>query len=256
MSEDLDRVMGAEKGNEQQTSHLPQVATKPYYKTEFGILYCGDALEVMAGLEANSVDLMVTDPPYFLPAQHYQTRRQFRRNFSDLGILEFFFRIVFEQVQRVLADNGSFYWFCDGQSYPLFYWYSYFFTKNVRPLIWDKKTSINGYGWRHQHELILWGEMPKSKPIKTGDGDIIRCPAVKIDERKHPAEKPKWLIESFIEKSTDEGSVVFDPFLGSGTTAIACEELGRRWIGIELNPDYCEIAKGRIDPIARQGKLF
>jgi len=142
------------------------------------------------------------------------------------------------QFERVLKDDASFYIFCDGQSYPLFYYYSYFFTKTVRPLIWDKKVSINGYTWRHQHEIILFGEMPNSRPIPTGDGDIIRCSAVKVNERVHPAQKPIELIKTLILKSSKEQDLVLDPFAGSGTTVKACIETNRNYIGIELNGEY------------------
>ncbi len=111
----------------------------------------GDCIDEMQQMEENSVDLIVTDPPYFLPANHYQTRKQFSRNFGDLGILEHFFKDVFKEMVRVLKPTGRLYIFCDGQSYPLFYYHLYPYCKSVRPLIWDKKTSINGYSWRHQH---------------------------------------------------------------------------------------------------------
>ena len=94
-------------------------------------IICGDCLEVMKEMPDKCVDLIVTDPPYFLPAQHYQTRKTFQRNFGDLGILEGFFKLIFEQFSRILKNDGSFYIFCDGQSYPLFYYYGYFSLKQL-----------------------------------------------------------------------------------------------------------------------------
>jgi len=210
-------------------------------------IICGDCLKVMKDIPDNSIDLVLTDPPYFLPASHYQTRKQFIRNFSDLGILEYFIKDTFLQFNRITKESGTIYIFCDGQSYPLFYYHLYPFCKSVRPLIWDKKTSINGYSWRHQHELIIFAEMPKSKPIPTGDGDILRYSAVKVDSREHPAEKPIDLNKTLIEKSSQENDIILDPFLGSGTTAVACKSLGRRYIGIEISPEYCEIARRRVN---------
>ena len=99
----------------------------PYYETELGKLYHGDCLQIMPELEP--VDLVLTDPPYFLPAQHYQTRKQFKRNFSDLGILEYFFKSFFKVTENALKKTGSIYLFCDGQSCPLFYYYAYFVFK-------------------------------------------------------------------------------------------------------------------------------
>ena len=72
----------------------------------------------------------------------------------------------------------------------------------------------------------------------------------------HPTQKPVALIGWLLKKFSQENDLIFDPFLGSGTTAVACEKLGRRWIGIEISEKYCEIAARRIDNEARQGKLF
>ena len=208
-------------------------------------LYHGDCLEVLKTLDAGSVDAVVTDPPYFLPAQHYQTRKVQRRNFSDLGILEHFFKDLFAELALALAPTGTFYLFCDGQSYPLFWYHAFGMCKSARPVVWDKLTSINGYYWRHQHELILFGEMPESKPLPTGDGDIIRCRAVPVDDRTHPAEKPVELVARLLAK-LPEGATVLDPFMGSGTTGVACVQTGRSFIGIEIDAGYYAIAERRI----------
>ena len=206
----------------------------------------GDCLEVMKDIPDKSIDMILTDPPYFLPATHYQTRKVFSRNFSDLGILEHFIKDFFSEVKRVIKDDGVIYVFCDGQSYPLFYYHLYHFCRSVRPLIWDKKISINGYSWRHQHEIIIFAQMPKERPVPTGDGDILRYSAVKIDERKHPAEKPIELLEQFIKKSSKENDTILDPFAGSGTTGVACKMLGRNYILIEKEPGYVKICEDRI----------
>jgi len=210
-------------------------------------ILCGDCLEVMPKWPDNCIPLIVTDPPYFLPVQHYQTRRKFQRSFSDLGILEHFFKDFFSFVRRIIEPKGYMYVFCDGQSYPLFYYHSYLLSKAVRPLIWDKQTSINGYAWRHQHEIILFAEMPEVSPIPTGDGDIIKCRAVPIKERKHPAEKPLNLIIRILEKHNS--NLILDPFCGSGTTCVAAKVLGRQFIGIEKDPEYCKIAHQRLKEV-------
>ena len=217
---------------------------------------CGDASEVLKEITSQSIDLIITDPPYFLPARHYETRRYFKRNFADLGILEGFFKAIFSEIERILKPTGTFYIFCDGQSYPLFYYYSYFIAKSVRPLIWDKLTSINGYTWRHQHELILFAEMPKAKVRTTGDGDILRCRAVPIDQRMHPAQKPLELIKILILKSSEENDIILDMFSGSGTTLLAAKEVKRRFIGIELNEDYVKIANQRLSESSSQSRLL
>ena len=73
---------------------------------------------------------------------------------------------------------------------------------------------------------------------------------------QHPTEKPINLFGHFIELHSQKGEVILDPFLGSGTTAVACERLGRNWIGIEIDPEYCKIAEKRVAAERAQGKLF
>lgn len=209
-------------------------------KMENKIIY-GDCIDELKDIPNNSIDLIVTDPPYFLPAQHYNTRKEFRRNFGDLGVMEGFIKFVFNEFKRIMKDSGRLYIFCNGQSYPLFYYHLYPFCKNVRPLIWDKKVSINGYSWRHQHEMIIFAEMPKAKPIPTGDGDILRCSAVKVGERKHPAEKPIELLVKLIKKSSNEKDLILDPFAGSGATMKACFLCNRNYIMIEKELSYYKL---------------
>jgi len=228
---------------------------EPYYQTELGKLYCGDCLDILPTTPAASVDLVVTDPPYFLPATHYNTRKQFSRNFSDLGILEHFYKDFFRELSRIVKPQGTLYVFCDGQSYPLFYYHLYPYCKTVRPLIWNKKTSINGYSWRHQHEIIIFAEMPEAKPIPSGDGDIIEYSAVEIEKRKHPAEKPVDLIRCLINKSVNPYSVVCDPFIGSGTVGVVCQQLKTNWWGIEIGREYCDVAISRLKGEGGQVRL-
>ena len=75
-------------------------------------------------------------------------------------------------------------------------------------------------------------------------------------ENYHPTQKPVALIVWILSLQWTPAGTVLDPFLGSGTTAVACEQLGRKWIGIEIEEKYCEIAAKRIDAENRQLKLF
>jgi DNA modification methylase len=206
----------------------------------------GDCLQVMRGMAGDSVDAIVTDPPYFLPATHYNVRSGSFRSLSDLGILEHFFSSFFLEARRVLKTTGFLYAFCDGQSYPVFYVTAYRHFRKLRPLIWDKQMSLNGYAWRHQHELILFAESEGSPHVNTGDGDVLRCRVVSVGEREHLAEKPVELLSRLIAKTTPEGGTVLDPFTGSGSTGIAALKGGFDFIGIEREPEYAESARVRI----------
>lgn len=218
-------------------------------------LYCGDCLDVLP--ELNNIESVITDPPFFVPVQHYVQARgsELKKNFGDLSVLKHFFKQIFKSFGEILDKNGSIYCFCDGQSYPLVFEGMYPIVKRVRPLIWDKLTSYNGYTWRHQHEIIAWGEMPDAEQIPTGDGDILKCRAVPVGERLHPAEKPVELIKLLINKLKIESNIL-DPFMGSGSTGVAALQAGRKFIGIETDERYFEIACKRIQKANDQGDFI
>lgn len=93
--------------------------------------------------------------------------------------------------------------------------------------------------------------MQKARKVPTGDGDILRYSAVKVKERKHPAEKPIELLKRLIDKSTLEGDVILDCFMGAGSTGVACKRLNRNFIGIELSKEYFNIAIERIREVEK-----
>jgi len=209
-------------------------------------IVCGDCLELMPELPDKFIDLVITDPPYFLPARHYGARKLFARTLSDISILDFYFKHFAVGLDRLLKPTGTLYMFCDGQSYPVFYAILYSYFKSLRPLVWDKLTSINGYGWRHQYELIIFAERDETKPIPTGDGDILKYRAVKVDDREHPAEKPKDLITALMLKSSKPGDIVADFYCGAGVVTKVAKLNNRNFIGIDIDHDYCEIARKRL----------
>jgi len=216
---------------------------------ELDKIYNMDCLEGLDKVDDNSIDLIVSDPPYYLPTQTYcPTRKQNRytRTLSDTSIFKTYFEMIFKKLDRVLKDTGSFYVFCDAQSYPIFYQVMFPLCKHVRLLVWDKLVSYNGYTWRHQHELIAWGEREKSKPIPTGDGDVIKCRGVLQKDRKHLAEKPIAILEKIISKHVKKDLVVCDPYIGSGSTALACKNIGVNFIGFEIDENYYNISLQRL----------
>ena len=220
-------------------------AGSPFFRDHAVTLYHGDCREILPTLKGQ-VDCVVTDPPYFLPAAHYSVRGETSKSIGDLSILEYYFRGLLKEIYDCLTPEGVAYVFCDGQSYPIFHRVGYSQWKRIRPLIWDKGTSVNGYAWRHQHELIAYMEKDGSPKVPTGDGDVIRENAVKVANREHLAEKPSKLIMRLIQKSTKEGQTILDPFAGCGSALLAARDCGRKAIGIEMEEKYCDIAKRRI----------
>lgn len=219
-----------------------------------------DCLEGLREVPDKSVDLIVTDPPYFLSMGHAGSstnaarlgseQLNSNRAFNDLAICTPFYRQLFREYSRVLKDDGTFYFFTDWRGYAY-----YFPLINaelpVRNLIvWDKKSGPGSF-YSFAHELVIFGTY-KSK-TKAGVGTNVwreaafNSGAKKTNgEKVHPTQKPVELIAKMIEDSTEPGAVVLDTFMGSGTTAVACLRTGREYIGFELDERYHAIAQQRV----------
>lgn len=220
-----------------------------------------DCLEGLQAIPDKSVDLIVTDPPYFLSMGHAgsktnaQTARKSEaltsnRTFNDLAICTPFYKQLFAEYARVLKKDGSFYFFTDWRGYAY-----YFPLLNaalpVRNLIcWDKKGGPGSF-YSFAHELIVFGTY-KGKTKGGVGSNVWRIPAFSSGakstngEKVHPTQKPWEIIAKAIEDSTEPGAVVLDTFMGSGTTAVACLKTGRNYIGFELDEGYHETAQQRI----------
>ena len=225
-----------------------------------------DCLEGLRDVPDNSVDLIVTDPPYFLSMGHAGSSSNSKRSdsemlnsnrtFNDLAICTPFYKQLFAEYRRVLKDDGSFYFFNDWRGY------AYYFplinaelpVRNL--IIWDKKSGPGSF-YSFAHEFIIFGTR-KSK-IKKGAGtNVWRMAAFSSGakstngEKVHPTQKPIELITKAIEDATEPGAVVLDTFMGSGTTAVAAIRSGRNFIGFELDEKYHAIAMGRVEDELRQ----
>jgi DNA modification methylase len=111
-------------------------------------------------------------------------------------------------------------------------------------IVWDKDSPGMGVGWRSQHELILCG-MKVTQPFdphQKAQGNVIR--SKRTGNVNHPTEKPVEILETVIHV-TDWATTIYDPFLGSGTTLIACERMGRKCRAVEIAPGYVAVALQR-----------
>lgn len=218
---------------------------------------CCDCLDGLREVPDQSVDLIVTDPPYFLSMGHAGSKTNAQsvqlnsnRAFNDLAICTPFYRQLFEEFARVLKETGSFYFFTDWRGYA-YYFPMINAALPVRNLIvWDKKSGPGSF-YSFAHELIIFGTY-RSK-TKAGVGSNVWREAAFSSgarstdgEKVHPTQKPVALLTRMIEDSTEPGAVVLDTFMGSGTTAVACLKSGRQFIGFELDEQYHAIAQQRI----------
>lgn len=221
---------------------------KPYYEEKGITIYHGDCRDVLPDLTRESVDAFVTDPPFFMPAAHFQSRVKWQRSWGDCSILGTFWRAILDAVMPVLKSTGHAITFCNGDSYPVFYPEMYRRFDTLKCLVWDKGHVGLGRIWRHQHELVLAGRWADSFVDIGGRlwSDVIRVDASPSTDREHPVEKPPSLLEHLILPIVPRDGCVLDPFMGSGTTLRAAKDLGRKAIGIEIEEKYCEIAANRL----------
>jgi site-specific DNA-methyltransferase (adenine-specific) len=208
-------------------------------------LYKGDCLDVMDKLISKNVqvDCIITDPPYGMSYKSTLERHRPIINDNNLNWLEPFAEKAF----KLLKDSAHGYVFCSHHHVDKFkiVLESVFDYKNI--LIWEKNTiGLNDFfsNYGPKYEMIVYFNKGRKELKGKREPNIFKF--IKPANELHPTQKPVDLIEYLISKSTDEGDVIIDPFMGSGTTGVACKNLKRRFIGIELDEEYYNIAKNRI----------
>lgn len=208
-----------------------------------GIVFNEDCFEGVKKLKDKSVKLFILDPPY---TKFYGG--DYKTTGGDFKFLEFYFERFAQLIIPKLKDTGSCFIFCDFRTYPGIFngFINYVTPANL--IIWKKNFLGPGVNFRPMHELIVYLPMADAKSPKDRHiTDIWEAPRPK--DKHHIYQKPKELIRIAVGNCSDEGDLVVDTFLGSGTTAIVCRELNRRFIGYESNPKHYETSKERIKQI-------
>ena len=214
----------------------------PYYETELGKLYHGDCLEIMPQLEP--VDLVLTDPPYgigkkierdYCAGVAHRVKYPVPVEKWDIIPPPKYFEMVYKISANQIIFGGN------------------FFAEHLKNsscwLVWDKDRKNR----MADCELVYTSFDTAVRKFKyTWNGMIKEAP----EKRYHPTQKPVGLIMQILRKYSQETDVTLDTHIGSGTTAVACERLNRKWIGIEIEEKYCEIAAKRIENERKQRKLF
>ncbi len=210
-------------------------------------IFQGDCLEIMKKIPDKSIDCLITDPPYSIGT----TSTGNRGSWLDNNLIKPFFSIWFGEIKRVLKDDADWYINTDWRTYSFLYPIAteYLSVKNC--IVWDYEWIKAGSHYRFSHEFILYGNKVSGKKRKFAPSkenrDVWRIPPVNFTTSKnHPAEKPTGLIKKMLENSTKEDDVVLDTFSGSGTTAVACKEMNRKYIGIEIDPNYVKVSNKRL----------
>jgi len=245
------------------------------FETSNGILYHADCREQLKLIPSDSIDLIIIDPPYLTTKEKWDTVEIVNENLS-------------RQLHKIGSTQSSLYVWCGigEKSQSLIRWFPIFakhwYFKDL--ITWKKQRGYgNRKGWLYTREEIMWFVKSKNQFIwrqefqysneksnfvlgkgawatKTG---YKRIPNVWTDVKenyfgtrlttisvKHYTPKPLEALIRIIKVHTDKNSIVLDAFCGSGSTAIACEKLNRKWIGIEINKEFCQIVQQRFQNLS------
>ena len=219
----------------------------PDYQCEGVTLYCGDCLDILPTLEAGSVDAVVTDPPYGLGniMTKDRTKNSCWTNPGWDGGLKWD-ATTCDQAIEACAALGVPACIWGGNNYPL--------PPNRGWFVWDKKQPDT---WSSGQCELAWTNIARPNRVYR----MAQCEAHgEMRPKQHPTQKPVSLIAWCMRmmRLPEAGVTILDPFMGSGTTGVACINTGRRFIGIEKEPKYFEIAVKRIEAAIadRKSQLF
>ena len=194
-------------------------------------IYQGDCLELLKNISSDSIDLVITDPPY---GMGFQSNYRKVKHDGIIGDDTLPLDAIKECIR--VAKNAC-YVFCRWDNLKDM-------PKPRSVLVWVKNNWSMG-DLKHEHgrqwEAICFYPKDGHEFVKRIP-DVIHCNRTGND--LHPTEKPVKLIRELIK--ANKGDVVLDPFIGSGTTALACKQLGKDFIGIEIEPKYIDIANKRL----------
>jgi len=225
-------------------------------------LYRGDALRRLADLEPESIDAIVTDPPYCSGGFSETEKRASKSmgleranpdwfvgdNMGTSGLC-FLLRSIACEGLRLLKPGGSLLVFCDWRMVaalaPALESAGF---RHQNLIVWDKGSIGLGHGFRPRHELVLHftkgGE--RARYFSRKGSNLIPAKRVHGKKREHPTEKPVELFQQLMDVVCPEGGTVLDPFAGSGASGEAALRSGRNWIGVELSGAFCRSSRKRL----------
>ena len=238
-----------------------------YFHTNNGVLLCGDCLEIMKEFPDEFIDLILTDPPYNIADSNKLTKRkgkiksnekawgvEFKDKWNSIEDYSSWLINTTKLLKKCLKNSGSIILFLDRTyiGYFLFLierevkleFRNKIYFEKINPLPHFRKNNyrscIEEAIWFTKGTKYYFNFLSQKEMRQIFKGSIGKR------FTKHPTEKYEWMIEPLITRHSRENDLILDPFIGSGLTAVVCEKLNRRWIGIEINPEYCKITKQRI----------
>jgi site-specific DNA-methyltransferase (adenine-specific) len=213
-------------------------------------LYLGDCMDILPTLD--KVDAVITDPPYGEVNRKNSGLRNLDRGVADIAD----FDLV--ELALLLSKHGSsVYVWCGIEQVSQLKASMAEIGMSTRLCIWEKTnpSPMNGqHLWLSSIETCVFGKEAGATFNEHCASPVFRLPTE--PKEYHPTAKPIALMERLIRASTNEGMTVIDPFMGSGTTGVAAIQMGRKFIGIEREPKYFDIACKRIEQASKQVDMF
>jgi len=230
-------------------------------------LFRGDALRRLATLEPESIDAIVTDPPYCAGGftekeKQAATSMGIKKkdawfvgdNMGTAGLC-FLLRSIASEALRILKPGGSLLMFCDWRMVAaLAPALESAGLRHQNLIVWDKGSIGLGRGFRPRHELVLHFTKggTKARYFTNSGSNLIECKRIHSRKRNHPTEKPVEVFEKLLEVVSPEGGTILDPFAGSAASGEAALRSGRNWIGVELSPAFCRSGRKRLRRVATE----
>ena len=231
----------------------------------------GDCLAIMKDIPDKSIDLIVTDPPYDVSVTGgggtINKVKKLNKSLEDLVEANitngYDIEILGEEFMRVMKEPNIYLW-CNKIQIPEYF--KFYVDKHKCKfdiICWHKTNALPTYSNKYlsDTEYLLYFRKGKGKCFPKSYEDAKTYYIAPINHKdkekyKHPTIKPLDITGKLIRNSSNENDVVLDPFMGSGTTGVACKESNRNFIGIEIDEKYFEIAKKRIEGTKRESQLF
>lgn len=235
-------------------------------KMELNKIYLGDAYELIKTIPTKSVDLIVTDPPYQINTLTGGSNRignDIMKITSELGKNSLNVGVdltILDEFMRVMKKPNIYIWMNLKQLAP---YIDYFVNKhkcNWNLIVWNKPNAMPLCGSKYLNDCEYCAYFYKGIKLNTRfktAKTVYVLPINVADKQKygHPTIKPLEIMENIIYNSSNENEIVLDPFIGSGTTAVACKHLKRKFIGFEISEEYHKIATKRIQGIDKKGRM-